>query len=270
MTMHLVRAFGANLHVEDEGTGPAILCLHSLAGSLRMWDGVATGLRQRMRVVRFDARGHGRSTGNGSFSVERNADDALAVVDALGLSSCVVMGISMGGQTAIRAALQRPGMARGLIIANSSAGGNPMAAELLTRATNRVREIGYERFAAEYVASRMARANAPGYESYLNDALRLDAEGYLGAYRSILSQDLGPLLHGVHAPTLVIGSSHDISTPLAATQRLCDGINQARHHVIEAAGHFSCMDQPGKFLREVENFVNVLPAAASQSAAAGV
>ena len=111
MATHLVRTFGAELHVEDEGSGLAILCLHSLAGSLRMWDVVAAGLRRHMRVVRFDARGHGRSAGNGNFSVERNAEDALAVADALKLPSCVVLGISMGGQTAIRAALLRPSIA---------------------------------------------------------------------------------------------------------------------------------------------------------------
>jgi pimeloyl-ACP methyl ester carboxylesterase len=134
-----------------------------------------------------------------------------------------------------------------------------------------VREIGYQRFAAEYVASRMATGTAaPGYETYLEDAQRLDAETYLGAYRSILSQDLGPLLHGVHAPALVMGSARDISTPPAATQRLCDGIEHARHCVIEGAGHFSCLDQPRMFLHEVEAFVAALPGAASRSRAAGV
>src|SRR5262245_32007475 len=97
---------GAELHYELRGKGPVVLFLHAFPLALGMWDDTARALETSHQLVRFDARGFGGSSpSDGLLSMERIADDAVALLDQLGISQAVVCGCSMGGYAAF--ALQR-------------------------------------------------------------------------------------------------------------------------------------------------------------------
>jgi pimeloyl-ACP methyl ester carboxylesterase len=100
---------GAELNVVDEGnpSNPPVLLLHAGIADLRSWDGLASRLVEAgYRVARFDARGAGRTESRVvDFS---RVDDTLAVLDALGVDRAVLVGNSLGGQTAIDTAIVAP------------------------------------------------------------------------------------------------------------------------------------------------------------------
>lgn len=251
----------SGLHYSDEGAGPAIICLHSMAGSARMWDGLAAGaVATGWRVVRFDARQHGRSAGCGGFSIERNAQDALDLLEHLQIERCHVVGISMGGQTAMHMAVAQPRRLGALVLANTSAGGNPGGAKRIDAVLSRIAEIGFQAFAQEYVASRMAKGReAPGFAAYVADAMVSGPDAYAAALRSIVAQDLVSVLPRIAHPALLIAADRDPSTTPEMMRRLRDGLPSAQYLELQDAGHFSCLDQPEAFQQAALGFLERNP-----------
>src|SRR6266545_7537422 len=113
---------GGQLYVEEDGSGPPILLLHAGIANLRAWDAMVPGLTAAgFRAIRYDARGFGRSTTEDvSFS---NRADAIAVLDALGVSRAALVGNSRGGQIAIDSALEFPDRVAALVTIGSGPGG---------------------------------------------------------------------------------------------------------------------------------------------------
>ena len=86
--------------IDGRDDAPALLLLHSLGTSHALWDEQLPPLVDRYRLIRYDARGHGKSTAPpGEFTIEQLGRDALAVLDAAGAKSAVVCGVSIGGLT---------------------------------------------------------------------------------------------------------------------------------------------------------------------------
>src|SRR5258705_11574753 len=104
------------LHVEVDGIGPAVLLAHGFGGSARNFGPQMRALKDRYRVVRYDARGHGRSDAPTEASVYTPAafvDDMRRVLDEVGADTAVVGGLSMGAGIALRFARAHPQRVRG-------------------------------------------------------------------------------------------------------------------------------------------------------------
>ncbi len=102
---------GATIAGTDQGphTAPTVLLLHGLASTSRWWDPVAAHLAHQHRVVRFDHRGHGKSsTPTGGYTVNGLVSDTIQVLDGLGLTRAVLAGHSLGAAVALAAAAARP------------------------------------------------------------------------------------------------------------------------------------------------------------------
>jgi 3-oxoadipate enol-lactonase len=109
------------------GPGVPVVLLHPGVGHSRVWDRVVPGLVGRHRVVRYDVRGYGRSAPPTSeFSL---VDDLVSVLDQLKLEQVVLVGCSMGGDTAISLALKDPGRVRALALLCPGVSGFPWPEE---------------------------------------------------------------------------------------------------------------------------------------------
>ena len=92
---------GGSLYYEAAGSGAPVILLHGGNLDRRMWDAQFALLRQRYRVIRYDARGFGRSSAaDRPFAAH---DDLAALFRALNLSRAALVGLSMGGRIAISA-----------------------------------------------------------------------------------------------------------------------------------------------------------------------
>jgi pimeloyl-ACP methyl ester carboxylesterase len=102
--------------LEGEAGQPLVL-IHGSWGDHRNWDGVAPGLSEHFRVLRYDRRGHSQSEAPpGQGSVLDDASDAAALVEHLDLSPVHVVGNSFGASIALRLACRRPDLFRSLIV----------------------------------------------------------------------------------------------------------------------------------------------------------
>jgi pimeloyl-ACP methyl ester carboxylesterase len=101
---------------------PVVLLMHAIAATGPLtWFTVLDELREKYRVVTFDQRWHGRGIRSADFRLEDCADDAAAVLDALGIAQSIVVGYSMGGAVAQLLWQRHPERVAGLVLCSTSA-----------------------------------------------------------------------------------------------------------------------------------------------------
>ncbi|MCG7493579.1 alpha/beta fold hydrolase [Thalassobius sp. Cn5-15] len=101
---HFISSDGLSLYYEDEGDGLPILCLSGLTRNVRDFDHVAPQILQDHRMIRMDYRGRGQSDhaeDHTTYSLPREAQDALELLDHLGLTQVGLLGTSRGGLIAM-------------------------------------------------------------------------------------------------------------------------------------------------------------------------
>lgn len=120
MADHEIEREGVRLSVSDDGAGIPVVLLHGLTATRRYVVMGSRALeRSGHRVISYDARGHGRSTGptdQVSYSYADLAGDLLAVLDGCGVERAVLAGASMGAHTLLRLGLENPSRVAGLVV----------------------------------------------------------------------------------------------------------------------------------------------------------
>ncbi|MEP7064511.1 MAG: 3-oxoadipate enol-lactonase [Gemmatimonadota bacterium] len=235
--------------VDGPERAPAVLLLHSLGTTHELWDDQMPALRDSFRVIRYDLRGHGRSTSSpGERTIEQLGGDALAVLDAAGAPSAAVCGISIGGITGIWLGQNASRRVSRLVLANTAA--RIGTSEGWSDRIRAVREGGMTE-AAELAMPRWLtrefRERRPDVAArFFAIARACPLESYLAACAALRDADLRRDLHRIVAPTLVIAGSEDLSTTVADGAYLRDNVPEAEMEVLEAA-HLSNVERPEEF-----------------------
>ncbi len=241
-----VRAGDLNVHVLAEGPqeAPALLLLHSLGTTLHIWDAQAAALSDRFRVVRPDLRGHGLSAvPRGPYSMEQMAQDAFALMDALGIARAHVAGLSIGGLIAQAMAQKAPERMQSLILCDTALAIPPPEMWHQRAATVRAQgmEVLVETVLARWVTAGFRTAPpALGLRAMLE---RTAPEGYAGAAEAIAGADFTASARSVHLPTLVVVGDSDESTPPSAAKALAEAY-WGKLEIIPHAAHIPTMEQP--------------------------
>jgi pimeloyl-ACP methyl ester carboxylesterase len=149
--MPTIEVNGTTTYYECTGSGPAILFVHGMAGDADTWADQSTRFSDRYTCVRYDRRSHSRSTrGTAPISYETYADDAAALIDALGLAPCLVVSSSGGAAISVVLALRHPHTLRGLVVSEpplvslDPAAGDALLRELVPRVDGAVTRGGPE------------------------------------------------------------------------------------------------------------------------------
>jgi 3-oxoadipate enol-lactonase len=256
------RLGGAELNFEVRGEGPTVLFLHAFPLGLAMWDDQVPALAGTHRVVRFDARGFGGSPpGDGLLSMERIADDAVGLLDHLGLPQAVVVGLSMGGYAALALVRRHPDRLRGLVLADTRAGADSDEARRNRAAlAERVLKEGAEAAAGAVLPKLLgatSHRDRPALVSRVRDLiLGNPPRGIADALAGLASRaDSTPNLREVRVPTLVVCGEEDALTPPADAEQLQRGIAASRLALIPQAGHLSNLESPAAFNRALLEFL---------------
>lgn len=115
---------GDKVWADDSGAGAPLVLLHPGIGDSRIWDPILPALLERHRVIRFDARGYGRSPAPTVPYVQ--LDDLVAVLDHYGLERTAVVGCSQGGDGAIGLAVTQPARVTALVLLCPGISGYPI------------------------------------------------------------------------------------------------------------------------------------------------
>jgi pimeloyl-ACP methyl ester carboxylesterase len=251
-----------DLYVRESGTGRPLVLLHAFPLSSAMWLEQRDALSDVCWVVTPDQRGFGGSPlGSDEPSLDVVADDVAAVLDARGIDTAVVCGLSMGGYVAMAFARRHPDRLDALMLADTKAGADTAAA-----AANR------ERIAVAVTAD-------PDSTVLLDDVLptltgettKRDRPLVTGRVRALVQAappaavawaqramagrpDSFDVLAGVRVPALVVVGAEDELSPVVDAEAMAKTLPDARLVVLPGAGHLSAVETPEAFnaaLREL-------------------
>ncbi len=216
---------GFRLHVTDTGSGAPVVFLHEFCADHRSWSGQVAALRDEFRCITYDARGYPPSdvpTSPSSYSWQHAVDDAIAVLDAVGIASAHLVGLSMGGYTAVQLGLRHPDRVRS-IMAVSVGSGSDLAVRSAYLAETRTLAEQLRSEVPEIVGRRMAngpsrvqlrRNNEPAWHEMIERFSELSAEGL--AHTIVCVQGTRPPLHDffdelstLSVPLLVVDGDED-------------------------------------------------------------
>jgi pimeloyl-ACP methyl ester carboxylesterase len=253
---------GGSIYYQAEGSGPPVILLHSGFSHLGMWEETVPALAGR-RVIRFDARGHGR-TPLGKKPV-LGADDLRAVMDALSIDRADLIGSSMGGSVAIDLALIAPERVGRIILAGSAPiGGVPARPEEMQSTLDifAAMSSGGAGAAAETWAHHpMNAAASPAVRRRLGK-LALQSPGVLsvGGFSNFPVTFLQPFamtrLSQIRHPVLLIIGTRDLPSLRANAKYAAAHLPDARLVEFEEAGHFPSLEEPGRFNQLVVQFLS--------------
>jgi 3-oxoadipate enol-lactonase len=232
------------------GTGPPLVLLHPLALSGAVWGAFASLLAVTFDVIAPDARGHGDSGWDGEpFTIDDLADDVAALLDGLGLAAAHVVGMSMGGSTAVSFAGRYPSRADGLVLADTTAWyGADAVTAWAARADSAVakpRELQVPFQADRWFTEDFRQRNPGEVNRVVGIFLRTNSLAHASASRAMGAMDSRPLLGAITARTLAVTGEEDYATPPAMGKAIADGVRGAQARVLPSLRHLSLVEDPG-------------------------
>lgn len=251
--MRFASVNGIVLHHALEGPegAPALVFSNSLGTDFRIWDRVLARLGprldRRLRVLRYDKRGHGLSgCPPAPYRLADHVADLRGLLEHLGIGEAVIVGLSVGGMIAQGLAQAAPGLLRGLVLCDTAHRigtpemWNERIAAIEAGGIEALAEPILERwFSAAFRAERPAEL--AGWRAMLT---RTPVQGYLGTCAALRDADLTEAAKAIAVPTLCLGGSEDGATPPELVGAMAALIPGARHEVIAGAGHLPCIEKP--------------------------
>ncbi|MDX9707842.1 MAG: alpha/beta fold hydrolase [Azospira sp.] len=257
--MH-IEANGIDIHYQISGSGPWVTLAHSLATDLTLWDELAEALSKRFSVLRYDARGHGKSAApEGPYSFPQLVGDLVGLLDALEIERTHFVGLSMGGMLGQHFALAAPDRLDKLVLVSTSSYSPPAAGALWAERIATASKQGM----AAHVESTLARwFTAPYRAAHPEVMARIGAlvaatpvAGFAGWGAAIRTLDVTAQLGAVHVPTLVAVGADDPGTPPALSETIAAAIPGARLEIVPAASHQLVIEQASAFRRLLLDFL---------------
>lgn len=257
--MPMLKVRGEDFHIRidgDEGA-PVLLLSNSLGTNLSMWDPQIPEWSKHFRVLRYDSRGHGRSPApDEPYSIAMLADDALAILDTLGIDKAHWCGLSKGGMVGQWLATHHGERLGRVVLANTAARMGPP--ELWDGRIRTVRTQGM----SVLVQPTLERWFTPEFREEAKETVAEVSEmlattpplGYANCCGAIRDMDQRETIRAVRNPVLVVIGQRDPATPPATGHEIADAIPGAQRIELSAA-HLSNLEQPGAFGRAVTDFL---------------
>jgi 3-oxoadipate enol-lactonase len=259
--MPFVENQGAKLYWDEQGSGEPLLLIMGLSYPSYMWHRSRPILAKHLRTIALDNRGVGQSDAPpGAYSISLMASDAAAVLDAAGVESAHVFGVSMGGMIAQEFALQYPKRLRSLILGCTAAGGpNAVQAEPAALQTLMRRDLSPEE-SKEAIIPFIYHAATPRAHIDEDMAVRMKwyptPQGYAGQLQGIFGWEAYSRIGQITAPTLVIHGQNDRLIPPANARLIAERIPGAKLVLVANASHIFETDQPGAAHQAINDFLS--------------
>ncbi len=249
------------VHYQVIGRGAPLLLIHGWLGSWDLWLPTMRGLAATHRCYAVDLYGFGES-GKRQDSAQVNAyiDMVPVFLDALGIERATVIGHSMGGTTALGAAIRYPERVKRVGVIGSPIVGSSLALLLklasvpwIGRLTRR--SVGLLALGLRLYAPLVTRAPGVWYPMVSRDIKRTTIESFFGSIRSLRHTDLRPTLAQVQMPALGIYGMRDVIVHPNQHAVMSAGIAHAQVETLPRSGHFPMLDEPAAFDRLIRGFV---------------
>jgi 3-oxoadipate enol-lactonase len=265
--MPLARAGEIELDYQRSGSGPALRLIMGMSGTALHWtERFLEELRGDFELITYDHRGTGSSSPlTGPVTIAQMAEDAAALLAAIGVDSAHVLGISMGGMIAQELALAHPELIRTLTLGCTYCGGgdadltSPQVLQQLTEAMlsgDRMRAL---RTGFEVNFSPAAREQRELFELFLAIATEraVAVPVIIAQMQACMAHDTSARLSRVRMPTLVIHGTEDQMLPVGNGRMIASRIPGSRLEILDGVGHLFFWEQPERSAELVREHATV-------------
>jgi 3-oxoadipate enol-lactonase len=216
---------------------------------LTLWDRQVPALARQFHVIRYDARGHGKSGAPPApYTIEQLAADSLAVLDHFKIERAHLCGLSLGGTLGQWLALHRPQRLHSLILCDTAArlgtveGWQSRIDAVKAAGTVSIADMSMTRFFSDKFRQQEPKIVAEFHRTLVETP----DEGFAGCCAVLRDCDFRSELTKISTPTLVMCGALDIPTPPSDSQELAAKIPGARLVLLDA-GHISAVEAPDAF-----------------------
>jgi len=245
----------ARIHAEASGTGAPVILLHTGITDRRMWDPQVPAIEEGYRVVRYDARGYGNTRAPPEAYAPH--EDLFAVMDAFGIARAHLVGASMGGATAIDAALSEPGRVASLVLAAPGLAGYSFT-DASTAGRWPIIEAAYEKgdydrvveLEMEMWVAGPHRALADIDPAIVEKVRVMLRDSYPASAKFELRRPEPPALErlgAIEAQTLVIVGDADVPDMLRIAETVTTHMPHALKVVMSGVAHLPSMERAAEF-----------------------
>ena len=250
------------LYYEMAGTGAPVVLLHGLSLDTRMWDGQFATLAADYRVVRYDARGHGKSV-PAPDAPYSNSEDLCGLLDCLAIERAHLVGLSMGGRTVIDFIVDNPDRALSLVPVDAAFGGfHPITnirdrlGVIITTANDISVDAALDLWMADELFG--PAVDNPVSAGPLKEIVGAYSGWHWTSGVKGLDSDQSAIqsLGSISVPTLVIVGELDLPDFRATADVMAEKIPGASKVVMPGVGHMSNMEDPAGFNTILRDFLS--------------
>ena len=255
---------GARIAYDATGDGEPVVFLHAFPLNRTMWAPQTSALAIQWRCLTIDFRGFGESPASGPFTVDRYADDVVAVRDHAGVASATIVGLSMGGYVAFALWRRAADRVRALVLADTrAAADSPESVQRRRELIALARADGVQAVADRQLIGllgKTTRERRPEVEATARPiAESATVEGIVGALEALIARpDSTPTLGTITVPTLFIAGEEDVITPPKEARAMHDAVLGSRLEILSRAGHLTNIEVPAAFNVVLSEFLREL------------
>ena len=253
--MSFLERDGARIYFEDtESDGVPVLFSHGILMDHEMFEPQVRSLSGEFRCITWDARGHGQTDHQGSFTYWDSAQDALALLDHLEIDHAFFVGMSQGGFLSLRAALLAPERVQGLGLIDTQAGSEDPAMAPAYEAMAAAWEQDPTRELAEGAAQIIL--GGADQEPWIAKWLARPNTALRDPFHALMNrEDIHERLQEITCPALVIHGLDDPAISVDKAEALCEGLRRCEGLLrIEGGGHAANLTHPGVVTEALRDF----------------
>jgi 3-oxoadipate enol-lactonase len=259
--MH-IEANGIKMNYELSGMegAPVVMLSHSLGSSLVMWNPQLGVLEPHYQILRYDTRGHGDSEApTGAYTLDMLGEDALGLLDALGIGKVHFVGLSMGGMIGQCLALNHADRIEDLVLCDTAAllpeEAQPVWQERIETAREKGMEALVDGTLERWFTPDFLKQNPPEVKQIRQQLLATPVDGYMGCSEAIRGLNYLERLSEIKMPTLIMVGEKDPGTPVAAAEAIQQRIAGSALIVLPSAAHLSNVEQAESFNSALVSFL---------------
>ncbi|TBL68282.1 alpha/beta fold hydrolase [Paenibacillus thalictri] len=254
---------GLQLAYREQGEGTPVVLLHGFCGSGAYWDKVVPALAARARVIVPDQRGHGASSApEGSYSMETLAGDVIALLDALDLSSAVVLGHSYGGYSTLALAEAAPERLKGFGLIHSTAyPDDEKGKEGRQKSMTTIAEQGLQPFLNGLIPRLFAPEHMESMPQEVDKAMDIgrgtDPQAAIATLQGMRDRpDRRHVLEAAEIPVLLLAGGKDQVVPVEKAFAVSGP--HIRQELMESSGHMGMMETPHAMIEKISSFLRTI------------
>jgi 3-oxoadipate enol-lactonase len=249
-----------NYELSRREGAPVVMLSHSLGSSLLMWDPQLKVLEPYYQVLRYDTRGHGASDApSGAYTLDMLGEDALGLLDALGIDRVHFVGLSMGGMIGQYLALNHANRLENLVLCDTAAilpkEAQPIWQERIQLAHEKGLHALVDETLERWFTPNFLGPNPPEVKSIRQQFLATPMNGYIGCSEAIRGLNYLERLSEIKIPTLIMVGEEDPGTPVAAAEAMQQRISGSELVVLPSAAHLSNVEQAEAYNEALMNFL---------------